>query len=187
MGKAMEILSAAGVGTEDAAAIEKQLLEHYRTREETEKKAARIKELESEGESLRAEVAKLSDTTETEELRNRVKEFEEREQARKAKDAEAAARAEFRKDFDAAVGKRRFANERTEKSVFEDAFKARVANPDMSAEDILKPLVADDGIFANPQQTNAPTVPLPKDGAKSDDSEQRAFVASLFKTNEKEA
>ena len=180
----MEILAAAGIESEAAGAIEKQLLEHYRTREEAEKKAARIKELEDEGEALRAEVAKLSDTTETEELRNLVKELQGREETRKAQDAEAAARAEFRKAFDAAVGKRKFANERTEKSVFEDAFAAHMQNPDMKPEDIVNSLTDADGIFANPQQ-DAARIPLPKEGGRrGDDTEQRAFVASLFNRNQ---
>ena len=180
----MEILSAAGIDSELAATIERQLLEHYRTREETEKKAARIKELEDEGESLRAEVAKLSDTTETEELRNLVKELQEREEERKAKDEESAARAEFRKAFDAAVGKRRFANDRTEKSIFEDAFAEHRSNPDMTAEDIVKQLTGGDGIFANPQR-EMPAMPVPTGTeSASDEVEQRAFVASLFNRNQ---
>lgn len=179
MSKALEILKDAGFEDDAAAAIEKQLLEHYRTREETEKKAARIRELEEQGEALRAEVAKLSDASETEELKTLVNELQERENERKAKDAEDAARKEFQRAFDAVINGKKFANERTEKSVFEDAFAAHQKNPELQAEEIVKPLISADGIFANPQQ-EAPRIPLPKDGQKSEDAEMKSFTAALF-------
>lgn len=182
MSRLTEVLEQAGLSEDKIPDTEKSILESYRSKEETEKKAERIKELESEVADYREQVAKLSDTSELDSLRERVAKYEKADEERKAKAAEEEARAEFKKDFDKAVGDRRFVNERTEKSVFEDAYKAHVDDPDRKTSAIVKELVAADGTFANPQQ-EVGRMPVPDGGGStsSEEADQRSFVASLFK------
>lgn len=184
MSKLTEILAEAGVEGDAAAKAEKQILESYRSREETEAKAERIKSLEAEVADYRAQVEKLSESTETDSLRQKVAEYEKADAERQEREREQTARTEFRKEFEKVVGDRRFVNKRTEESIFNDAFAEHSEHPDESAEAIVGRLVAGDGIFANPQ-TDAAKMPVPTDTERSsDDAEARQFVASLFRTKE---
>lgn len=184
MSKLTDILATAGVGGDAAEKAEAAILESYRSREETEAKAERIRQLEAEVADYREQVEKLSDSSETDALREKVAEYEKADAERKAAEEEEAARAAFREEFDGVIGGRRFVNQRTEDSVFEDAFRERAEHPDESAEDIVGGLVSGDGIFANPQQDVA-KMPVPTDTeTNSDDMEQRRFVSALFRSKE---
>lgn len=181
MSKLTDILTGAGLTGEAVQEAERAILESYRSREETEAKAERIKSLEAEVADYREQVAKLSDTSETDELREKVAAYEKADEERRAAEAERQAREEFREGFDRAVGGRRFANDRTERSVFEDAFKEHVEHPGRSTEEIVDELTGGDGIFANPQrQTVGAALPVDGEGRSADDIEQRQFIASLF-------
>lgn len=185
MSKLTEILAKAGVSGDAVSEAEKAILESYRSREETEAKAARIKELEAEVADYRAQVEQLSDTTETDALRQKVAEYEKADEERKAAEEEKAARASFREEFDKALDGRKFVNARTERSIFEDAYATHQAQPSQSAESIVSELVAEDNVFANPQ-TDAAKMPVPSDetNRSSDDKEQRQFIADLFRAKE---
>lgn len=184
LSKLSEILAEAGVQGDAAAKAERAILESYRSREETEAKAERIKSLEAEVADYRAQVEKLSNSEETEALRQKVEAYEKADAERKAKEEEEAARASFREQFEKVVGDRRFVNKRTEASIFEDAFAEHSEHPDESAEEIVGRLVEGDGIFANPQR-DAAKMPVPTGTeTASDDAEARQFVAQLFRAKE---
>ena len=167
MSKISEILEAAGLTGEKAAEAERSILEGYRSKEETDKAKARASELESRVEELTAEVGKLSDTSEADELRRRVADYERADEERKSAEAEEKARAEFRKAFDGVVGERMFANEYTAKAVFEAAYAKHKAFPDADPREIVDGLTKGDGVFANPQRDPV-RQPVPQGGESAE-------------------
>lgn len=151
-----------GIDAETAQAIESAVLENYRTKAETDQKAERIKALEAQNAELSDAVKKAQADGEgsaeaMQALQAKVKEFEEAENARKAKADDDAARAKFADEFAAELGERKFANSVVEDAVTEAAYQLRKANPDMSAKDILAQAAPDEaGIWENPQQPPHP-------------------------------
>lgn len=180
MSKLHDILTGAGLDPAKADEAERSILEGWRSKEETEKKAQRIAELESQVKDYAEQVAKMGDTSETEALKAKVAEYEKADEERKAKDARDAKRAEFRKEFDAAVGDRKFANEMTAEAVFEKALAKREQFPETGTEEIVKQLTVGDGVFANPQRDPA-RQPMPTGSAgKGGEAGWAAFADALF-------
>lgn len=179
MSKLTDILKEAGANDPEAA--EKAVLEHYRSKEEVEKKVQRIQALEAEATDLKAMIGKLEgDAADVAALKEQVAEFERAEEERKAKRADEAARAAFRKEFDEALGGRKFANAYTERSVFEEAYAKHGANPDMRAVDIVGELTSGDGVFAAEAQPPA-KMPLPGDkGAGDPSGDFKSAIDKLF-------
>lgn len=184
MSKLRDILTGAGLEPAKAEEAERSILEGYRSKEETDAKSARIAELEKQVESYTEQIAKLSDTSETEALKAKVAEYEKADEERKAKDAEDKARAEFRKAFDAAVGDRKFANEMTAEAVFEKAYAKHSQFPEADTAEIVKQLTSGDGVFA--PSANPAQQPLPQ-GDTSDAAEAaegKHFISALFGRSE---
>lgn len=170
-----EILREQGFEMDDekAKAVEKAVLESYRTIEELNGKAAkldaanaRISELEAQAgelgeqlKSLDAEKGANADTVTA--LQAKIAEFEQAEADRKAKQEADEREAKFREAFDAAVGDRKFANDLVREAVFQRSIKAREADPVKGYGDIIDELTKDQGgVWANPQ-TDPKNLPRP--------------------------
>lgn len=127
--------------------------ENYRTKEEVEKKARRITELEEQNQALTEQVGNLEgDGEELEKLRKQVQEFNAAEEQRKADEIENTKRASFRTVFDAAIGEKEFANDIIRDSVFEKAYSKCNEQAGLDAKDVIDQITKDtDGIWKNPQ------------------------------------
>lgn len=154
-----DILKAQGIEVteEQMKAIKNGVLENYRSKAETEAKAAKVKELETQLEKANAalESASKVDPAKSEEieaLKTQIAEYEKAETERKTKEAETASRSDFKAKFDAEIGAKKFVSKVVGDAIFNAAYTTAKANPDMSIADVLKTATGDDkGIFANPQ------------------------------------
>ena len=105
MSRIAEVLEAAGLGQDAARAAEESILKDYRSKEETDKKAERIRALEAEVAGYREQVEGLrADGAEVEALKAKVAEHERADAERREREAAEQARERFRAEFDAAVG-----------------------------------------------------------------------------------
>lgn len=180
-----EILREQGFEMDDdkARAVEKAVLESYRTTEELNGKAAkldaanaRIAELEAQSSELTDRLKALdaekgANAEAVSALQAKVAEFEQAEADRKAKQEAAEREAKFREAFDAAVGDRRFANEFVRDSIFRKSIEAREADPVKGYGDIIADLTKDvGGVWENPQ-TDPKNLPRPgEDGGDTQTS-----------------
>ena len=107
MSRIAEVLEAAGLGQDAARAAEESILKDYRSKEETDKKAERIRALEDEVAGYREQVEGLrAEGAEVEALKAKVAEHERADAERREKEAAEQARERLRAEFDAAVGGR---------------------------------------------------------------------------------
>lgn len=171
--------------SEDARkAIEKAVLENYRTIKETEAKAERVQQLEAENAELTEKVKNLEgDSEQLGELKATVAQFEEKEAQRKAEAEEAQKRETFKASFDAALGERSFSNELIRDTVFDKAYKLCGDDSALGVSDAIERVTKDvAGVWENPQHdvkkmpgTNGieRKTPPPSDTKKS-------FAAALF-------
>lgn len=136
---------AAGIPDEAKAAIVKAVKANYRTIAEFEKKTERISQLESANAELAEAASKVEGTSaEIDALKAQLRAREEADAKRKAEEEAQAARERFRVQFDKAVGDRRFANERTRNSVFEESFAHAAANAGVGAAEAIEAVTAED-------------------------------------------
>ena len=120
-------------------AIKNGVLENYRSKAETEAKAAKVKELETQLEKANAalESASKVDPAKSEEieaLKTQIAEYEKAETERKNKEAETASRSDFKAKFDAEIGAKKFVSKVVGDAIFNAAYATSKANPDMSIE-----------------------------------------------------
>lgn len=127
--------------------------ENYRSIEEVNKKADRIKELEEQNAALTEQIGSLQgDSEEVEALRKQVADFEKQETERKQRDEEAQKRDSFRALFDAAVGNREFANDLIRDTVFEKAYAQCQSESGTGAKEAIDAVTKDiHGVWKNPQ------------------------------------
>ena len=181
MSRIAEVLEAAGLGQDAARAAEESILRDYRSKEETDKKAERIRALEDEVAGYREQVEGLrADGAEVEALKAKVAEHERADAERREREAAEQARERFRAEFDAAVGGRKFANEYTAESVFEKAYEQHGRYPDADTKEIVDKLTGGDGVFADPRRDPA-RQPMPSGDAKDEDGAFAGFVSKLLK------
>ena len=154
-----DILKENGVELEEEALkkVESGVLENYRSKTETEAKAAKVKDLEAQLAKANAalEEAAKADPAKAEEFEQMKKQLEQYKADREKSEAEAAenaSRAEFKQKFDKELGEKKFVSSVVGDAIFNAAYATAKANPDMSIADVLKTATGDDkGIFANPQ------------------------------------
>lgn len=156
--------------------------ENYRTIEEVEKKAERIKTLEEQNQALTEQVGKLEgDGEELENLREKVKAFQQAEETRKAEQDEQQKRDSFRVLFDKAVGENEFTNDLIKETIFEKAYNECKDNAAINASDALKKFTQDkDGIFKNPQQDPAKMPTAEQVSSKNVDKGKTAAEKSIL-------
>lgn len=176
--------------TEDqVTAIEKAVAENYRSKEETDKKATRIEELETANEELSKLVKDLEvDGEQFEALKAKVQEFEETEKERTAQAEEQAKRDSFRTVFDAAIGDRQFANDIIRETIFDKVYSKCSETTGLDAKRVIDDMTKDtDGIWVNPQKS-AKKMPkggeLTDDAKKTEEDAKKAFAAKLFGGND---
>lgn len=178
------ILKDNGIEDDQVEKIAKDVIENYRSIDEVNRKASRIKELETEIESLQEKVKNSETDSETiESLKNQVAEFEQREQDRQNKEKEEAARNSFRETFNAAVGDKKFANDLMRETVFEKAYSMCGETSGLGAKDALEKITQNlQGVWINPQHD-----PAKMPGAKDVDDKteeiattKKAFAKQLF-------
>lgn len=170
-----------------AKAIETEVKANYKTVKEFAKKTDRIAELEAANADLAEAAGKVEGSTqEIEQLRKKVKDFEDAETARVAAEAEAKRRADFTETFNAALGDRKFANSIIEESVFEKAFRHCTENTGASAKDAIDAAVKDiDNVWVNPQNDprRMPTAQDISTRQASEETVKRSFADALFGTS----
>lgn len=133
--------------------IVKEVGENYRTINEVNSKAERIKELEAANKDLTETITGLEGNgEELEALKSKVAEFEQAEADRKRKAEEQAKRESFRSVFDAAVGDKEFANDLIRDTVFEKVYATCSQSSGLGASDVLDKTVENmEGVWKNPQ------------------------------------
>lgn len=181
------ILADFELGDEAKESIIKAVNENYRTIEEMEKKANRIKELEEQNQALTEQVGNLEgDAEDIEKLREQVKTFEAAESKRKAEADEAAKREQFRAVFDAAVGDREFSNDIIRDSIFDKAYARCTETTGLDAKQVIDDMTKDaEGVWKNPQQ-DVRKMPNPSDISNkkpSTDDAKKTFADMLFSAN----
>lgn len=139
---------------EAKAAVEKAVLENYRTVNETNAKAERVKQLEAENAELTEKVESIeADSKELDELKETVAQFKEKEEQRKAEAEEAEKRETFKAAFDNALGERKFSNDLMRDTVFDKAYKLCGEDSAVGVSDAIESVTKDvDGVWSNPQQ-----------------------------------
>lgn len=147
-----------------AKAVEKAVLESYRTIEELNGKAAkldaanaRISELEGQtgelSKQLKAiEDGKGADAETIEALKAKVAEFEKAEADRAAKAKEAGERAAFDDLFKQALDGREFSSDLIAEAVAGKAYEMHKQNPAMGVADIIAKVTGDQDVWSNPQR-----------------------------------
>lgn len=138
-------------------ALNKAVAENYKTVAEVNAKAEKIAALEKSLDEANAaiEAAKGADATNADEIakmQERIKAYEDAEAARAAEAAEAEKRGAFDADFEKALDGRKFASELTRAAVADKVYGIAANNPDMQVSEIIKSVIGDDDVFANPQQ-----------------------------------
>jgi len=154
-----DILKENGVELEEEALkkVESGVLENYRSKTETEAKAAKVKDLEAQLAKANAalEEAAKADPAKAEEFEQMKKQLEQYKADREKSEAEAAenaSRAEFKQKFDKELGEKKFVSSVVGDAIFNAAYATAKANPDMSISDVLKLATnGDNGVYANPQ------------------------------------
>lgn len=169
---------------EQREAIISAVGENYRTIDEVEKKAARIKALEEQNAALTEQVGNLEgDGEELETLRKQVEKFQADEEARKATESEQAKRDAFRATFEQALGSKEFANDIVRDSVFEQVYQRCSDDTGTGAKEALEAITKDAyGIWKNPQNDPAkmPTADQFNKRTESTDNAMRSFADALF-------
>ena len=138
-------------------ALNKAVAENYKTVVEVNAKAEKIATLEKSLDEANAaiEAAKGADATNADEIakmQERIKAYEDAEAERAAEAAEAEKRGAFDADFEKALDGRKFASEITRAAVADKVYGIAANNPDMQVSEIIKSVIGDDDVFANPQQ-----------------------------------
>ena len=138
-------------------ALNKAVAENYKTVAEVNAKAEKIATLEKSLDEANAaiEAAKGADATNADEIakmQERIKAYEDAEAERAAEAAEAEKRGAFDADFEKALDGRKFASELTRAAVADKVYGIAANNPDMQVSEIIKSVIGDDDVFANPQQ-----------------------------------
>lgn len=179
--------SGATLTDEQAKAICDAVGLNYRSKEETDKKASRIKELEEANANLSKQVEETKgDSEELETLRKTVADYKEAEEKRNAEEEEQKKRDQFMTVFNAAVGEQEFANDLIMNTVFEKVYAKCSETTGADAKSILEDTVRDmDGVYKNPQHDPA-KMPSPEDVSKKKPSEKEAkktFADMLFSAN----
>lgn len=177
----------------DADALEKAVLENYRTIAEVEGSKAKIEALEAKVserdariEELGAKVDELqAGTSEIDALKAKIEEYRESEaEAIKKAEAEAAEKS-FAQAFDEALGGRKFANDFTRRAVMEEVKKMRGENSALGISDLIDRATKDvPDVFANPQKREANPLPTPNAGAAQPTSLRDAIAQRFAKTND---
>lgn len=145
------------VPDEKRDALNKAVAENYKTVAEVNAKADKIAALERSLDEANAaiEAAKGADATNADEIakmQERIKAYEDAEAERAAEAAEAEKRGAFDADFEKALDGRKFASELTRAAVADKVYGIAANNPDMQVSEIIKSVIGDDDVFANPQQ-----------------------------------
>lgn len=145
------------VPDEKRDALNKAVAENYKTVAEVNAKAEKIATLEKSLDEANAaiEAAKGADATNADEIakmQERIKAYEDAEAERAAEAAEAEKRGAFDADFEKALDGRKFASELTRAAVADKVYGIAANNPDMQVSEIIKSVIGDDDVFANPQQ-----------------------------------
>lgn len=155
----MQILAGLEIDVPDEKrdALNKAVAENYKTVAEANAKAEKIATLEKSLDEANAaiEAAKGADATNADEIakmQERIKAYEDAEAARAAEAAEAEKRGAFDADFEKALDGRKFASEITRAAVADKVYGIAANNPDMQVSEIIKSVIGDDDVFANPQQ-----------------------------------
>lgn len=178
------ILSEYEIPQETAAAIAEQVRANYRTVAEWTKKVDRIAELEKANAEMSEAAAKLDGSVEEiEALKAQVETYKTAEAERKAAEALAQKKAEFRKAFDEALGDKRFANSIVEEAVFEKAYAHCTTNAGASAKDAVELAVEGvDNVWVNPQHDpkSMPGDDQLNTGRKSAEHQRKTFADALF-------
>lgn len=145
------------VPDEKRDALNKAVAENYKTVAEVNAKAEKIAALEKSLDEANAaiEAAKGADATNADEIakmQERIKAYEDAEAERASEAAEAEKRGAFDADFEKALDGRKFASEITRAAVADKVYGIAANNPDMQVSEIIKSVIGDDDVFANPQQ-----------------------------------
>lgn len=155
----MQILTGLEIEVPDEKrdALNKAVAENYKTVAEVNAKAEKIAALEKSLDEANAaiEAAKGADATNADEIakmQERIKAYEDAEAERAAEAAEAEKRGAFDADFEKALDGRKFASELTRAAVADKVYGIAANNPDMQVSEIIKSVIGDDDVFANPQQ-----------------------------------
>lgn len=174
---------AADLPEETRKAIASAVIKNYRTIAEVTKKDERIKELETDKNTLEKQVTELEATgEEVDELKATVEQYKAKERQRKAEAAKAEAREAFRAQFDAAVGDKKFANDLMRETVLDKVYALCGETSGLGASDALAQVTKDvDGVWQNPQ-TDPHRMPA---GDLSDDknaaaTSKKEFAKRLF-------
>lgn len=176
-----EILREQGFEMDDekAKAVEKAVLESYRTIEELNGKAAkleaanaRIAELEAQSSELTDQLKALdaekgANADAVSALQAKVAEFEQAEAERAAKAKEAGERAAFDDLFAQALDGRTFSSDLIAEAVSAKAYEMHKQNPAMGVADIIAKVTGDQDVWSNPQR-DPKKMPVPSNqGAAS--------------------
>lgn len=151
----IEILKEQGIEIESdkEKELSKAVAANYKTINEfnsvTEKLKTEISDKETAINTLNEQINSLSDTSELDGLKQKVKEYEEAEQANKERIEQQKAYDADKTRFDKLKGENEYYNEGTEKWVFEDFRKAISAdeNKGKSDSEIFEALVKDKDVF----------------------------------------
>lgn len=151
----IEILKEQGIEIESEKEKEltKAVAANYKTINEfnsvTEKLRTEIGEKETAISELNDQIKGLSDTSELDDLKQKVKSYEDAENTRKADEEKRKAYDADKQRFDKLKGENEYYNEGTEKWVFEDFRKAITAdeNKGKSDSEIYEALVKDKDVF----------------------------------------
>lgn len=147
-----------------AKAVEKAVLESYRTIEELNGKSAkldaanaRISELEEQAGELSKQLKALdsekgASAEAIDALKAKVAEYEQAEADRKSKEKDAAERAAFDELFKAALEGKTFSSDLLAGAVRDKAFAMHRENPAMGVSDIIAKVTEGQDVWSNPQR-----------------------------------
>ena len=157
-----QILAEVGLEITDdqRQAIEKGVIENYRTIADYESKTKRISELETQVSEYAESIGKLEgDAEELTALREKVSEFERAEESRKAEAEESERMSRFATAFDKAVGERdenagnAFAKDLVRDSVLGKVMEMCERSPETGINDAIDAVTKDiEGIWRNPNR-----------------------------------
>lgn len=160
------------------------LLKKYRSKEELDAKAERVKQLEAENAELTEKVDSIeADSKELDELKETVAQFKEKEEQRKAEAEEAAKRETFKTAFDTALGERKFSNDLMRETVFDKAYKLCGEDSAVGVSDAIESVTKDvDGVWSNPQQDakKMPGTNGIERKTTDPDADKKSFANGLF-------
>lgn len=172
------------LGADGVEAIRAEVMENYRSIDETTKKAERVKELEGELKALEERIAELDgNSDQVRELQDRIAAYEAKEQERQAAAQEDAKRKSFETAFDAALDGREFANGLMRETVLGKAYGLCSEQEGLGAREAIETITKDiDGVWSNPQRDPAkmPGIQDVRTTNERADEEKRGLVARLF-------